>query len=180
MFKYSLPFLLVIHFNGFSQRLKYTPLRAAFTLEGAGIGTTAMFGAEMPFYYRPRTFMNLQAGIGLNGDPTEKISVTYSGSITYNLLLNPYRQTECSPYPGMRNLEYYLETGFADTFEPGFGTVPNSRYSDSGHTPLGIAGIRIHIINRKWIYIVKLRYTPLINHGFSSWGGVVLGLGWRN
>ena len=180
MLKYSLPFLLLIHFHGFSQRLKYTPLRAAFTLEGAGTGTTAMFSAETPFYYRPRTFMNLQAGIGVNGDPRKKMSESYSVGITYNLFLNPHRQTECSPFPGFRNLEYYLEAGVASTFEPGYGTVPNSRYEETGYNYPGLLGVRFHFVNHRWIYILKLRYTPLMNCGFASWGGVVLGLGWKN
>jgi hypothetical protein len=45
-------------------------------------------------------------------------------------------------------------------------------------TPLGLAGLRFHLVTGKLIYMLKVRYTPALKESrYASRAGVVLGFG---
>lgn len=176
------PVFLLICFNGFAQNL-YTPVRAGVGLEAFGTAPKGQLYAEALFNYEPRSFWSVQAGMGLL-DAKGSLIYSFSGDVTYSYLLNPYRRTQCNPVPGYSGFEVYLEAGaalfFCDTkFNEGF-LYPSKYSREPLFTPLGLAGLRFHLVTDKLIYILKVRYTPaLIESNYASMAGVALGFSWR-
>jgi len=102
-----------------------------------------------------------------------------SGAITYNVLLNPYYRSLCRPYPAYHRVEGYLESGLALTaFDPTYALIPD-QLKEKSLFSLALIGLRFHYVGQKWIYMLKLRFTPYIGREFSLWGGIGFGLGWR-
>lgn len=157
----------------------YTKLRAGISVEGAGIAPTAMVSAEIPFLYKYRSFCNFQTGLGFVGNKFSK-SPSFTNALSYNFLLNRYRRSLCSPAPDYNRVEYYSEAGFAlSIFNYVYGGLPVRLDKNTNYTPMGFLGLRMHFVQRKWLYIVKLRLTPVLDRPFAFWGGAAFGLGWR-
>ena len=132
------------------------------------------------FGYKPKSFWDLQAGLGLF-NIRDYTTYSISTALTYNILLNPFRRKECWPHPGYNSFEAYLEGGAAIFV---LDKYVNSYFAFNDQqkviTPLGLAGLRFHFISERWIYILKVRYTPsLIESKLASVAGVALGIGWR-
>lgn len=176
------PLFFLIFSNGFSQRL-YTPVRAGVGVEAFGIAPKGQVYAEAFFGYKPRSFWDVQAGMGLVGEH-DFLTYSFSGALTYAYLLNPYRRTQCNPVPGYNSLEAYLEGGIASFFSDSKYNYNSFYVSENGRdpllTPLALAGLRFHLVTRKLIYILKVRYTPtLIESRYASTAGLALGFAWR-
>ncbi len=176
------PLFFLIFSKAFSQQL-YTPVRAGVGVEALGTAPKGQVYAEAFFGYKPRSFWGIQAGLGLIGEH-DFLTYSFSGAITYAYLLNPYHRTQCNPVPGYNSVEAYLEGGIASFFcDTKFNE--NILYvSDKGRnpflTPLALGGLRFHLVTRKFIYILKVRYTPaLIESRYASAAGLALGLAWR-
>jgi len=174
--------LCLICFHSHAQNL-YTPIRAGIGMEAFGTAPKAQLYAEALFGYKTRSFWSGQAGMGfLNAKRT--LTYSFSGALTYDYLLNPYRRRSCNPAPGFNKIEVYLEAGpamfFSDTkFNEGVFYV--SKYGrEPLFTPLGLAGLRFHLVTGKLIYMLKVRYTPSLTESrYATMAGVVLGFGWR-
>ncbi|MCF2444443.1 hypothetical protein L0657_10795 [Dyadobacter sp. CY345] len=174
--------LCLICVNGFCQN-RYTSVRAGVGVEAFGIAPQGQVYAEAFFGNLPRSFWNVQAGLGII-DGSDFLTYSFSGALTYSYLLNPYRRTQCNPVPGHNNFEAYLEAGvasfFCDTkFNESMFYVPKTG-REPLFTPLGLAGLRFHFVSEKFIYILKARYTPaLIESRYASVAGLAVGFGWR-
>jgi len=178
MYKYVLLFLFV-SFHTSAQL--YTPLRAAIGAEVFGISPQGQAFAEVFFHYRKRSFLDAQVGLG-RVSQTDFFSISLSSALTYSFLLNPYRRKSCIPQPGHNKFETYLEGGLAAFYVDPYD---NSQYYGNQNTqkfvtPLALVGLRFHIVNRKWIYILKVRCTPVLSENkLASKAGVAVALGWR-
>ena len=181
MIKY-LPLLFFCFFKGNAQSL-YTPMRAAVGIEAFGITPKGAAFAEALFGYKPRSFWDVQTGLGLVSGSDFR-TYSFSGALTYSYLLNPYRRTQCNPVPGYNSFEGYLEGGiasfFCDTRYNKNSIYVSRKEKEPLFTPLGLVGLRFHFVTEKVIYILKIRYTPsLIESRYASMGGFALGFGWR-
>lgn len=178
MNKYIL-FFLFISFPASAQF--YTPVRAAIGAELFRISPQGQAFAEVFFNYKKRSFLNSQVGFG-RVSQTDFFSISLSSALTYSFLLNPYRRKSCIPQPGYNKFETYLEGGLAAFY---VDTYDNSQYIGNQYTqklitPLALAGLRFHIVNRKWVYILKIRCTPALSENkLASKAGVAIALGWR-
>lgn len=158
----------------------YTRVRGAFGAELFGVTPKGALIAEASFGYFKRSFWNVQAGLGAINKKNFR-SPTLSGALTHCFILNPYKRKSCAPWPGNHLIESY--------FEAGIGGFAVDRYDSGIHsgnnkqrllTPSALAGFRFHMVTGKWIYILKLRYTPpLLPNMLASQAGVGMGLGWR-
>jgi|GEM_PF-1777800 len=167
-------------FHGFAQPY-YTRLRAAVGGEALGIAPTGQVYSEASFAYRAKTFWNISTGLGAVQTGSFR-SYTLSSALTYSSLLNPYMRRSCQPRPGYNSIESYFETGVATFFVDTYNG--NQYFPDTDKqrllTPLALAGLRIHFVSSKWIYILKLRYTPaLLESKLASKGGIAFAIGWR-
>lgn len=139
-----------------------------------------MFSAELPVVYTPKGFWNVQAGIGITGKVSSNYAPSFATAVTYNFLLNPYHRNLCNPAPEFNRLESYLETGIAASiFESQYTFLPQELYTNSLFRPVGILGVRLHLIKNRWIYILKIRLTPFLDKKLQAWGGAGIGLGWK-
>lgn len=176
-----IPFLLLILcFESKAQSL-YTPVRAGVGVEAFGTAPKGQFYAEAMFDYKRRSFLDVQAGMGLISG-SDFLTYTFSGALTYSCLLNPYRRGQCDPVPGYNRLEAYLEGGialfFCDTEFNSNVVFISKDQKEPLFTPLGLAGLRFHLVTGKLIYILKVRYTPaLIESRYASIAGLALDLG---
>jgi len=177
--KSYIPLLLIFLSNQLKAQPYYTKLRAAFSLEVLGFAPVAMFSSEVAFAYRSRSFWNAQAGLGFTG-AYGALTPSVSSAVTHNFLLNPYHRSLCSPAPDYSGFESYLETGLAlSIFDPYYGGLPRDLYKDTSFTPSALLGVRFHFVRERWIYILKLHFSPILDRKFEAWGGIGLGLGWH-
>ncbi|MCF0052138.1 hypothetical protein LXM25_18875 [Dyadobacter sp. LJ53] len=158
----------------------YTRIRGAFGAEMFGIAPKGAFTAEAAYGYSKISFWNIQAGIGAVAERGFR-SPAFSAALTHCFILNPYKRRSCIPQPGYRNIETYFEAGlgsfFVDLYDRGLHGGTNGQRLI---TPAGIAGLRINLVTDRWIYILKLRYTPpLIANPLASYAGAGVALGWR-
>ncbi|GGB79203.1 hypothetical protein [Dyadobacter sediminis] len=158
----------------------YTRIRGAVGAEWLGITPKGAVTAEAAFGYLRKSFWNIQAGLGAVNKKTFR-SPSLSGALTHCFVLNPYKRKSCVPQPGNYLIESYLEAGLG-----GFAVDRYDNDIRSGNskqrllTPSALAGLRFHLVTGKWIYILKLRYTPpLLPNLLASHAGIGLGLGWR-
>ena len=157
----------------------YTKLRAAFSLEVLGFAPVAMISPEIAFACKARSFWNAQAGLGFTG-AYGALMPAVSSAVTHNFLLNRYHRSLCSPAPDYNRFESYLETGLAmSVFDPYYGGLPRSLYKDTLFTPSALLGVRFHCVGERWIYILKLHLTPIVDRELEARGGIGMGLGWR-
>ena len=172
-------FFFVISFSAFSQP-HYTKLRAGFTFDALGMAPISMISAEVPFKYMGKEFWSGQFGLGLAGNVNSGINPSLGLSTSYNKLLNPYRKQACNPAPSYRRVEAYLELGLGlSIFDGKDNGLPPKLYHDSNIAPVGLGGIRMHFVSKQWIYLLKAKFTPILNSRFPGWGGISLGIGWR-
>lgn len=174
--------LLLTCSGGLCQPL-YTRMRADAGVEVFGIAPQGSAYAEALFGYQSRSFWAVQTGLGLIGEQ-DFLTYSFSGALTYAHLLNPYRRSQCNPSPGFNRFEVYLEGGLASFFS-------DSKYNkdilyvlkngkDAVFTPLALAGMRFHFVTGKFIYVLKIRFTPaLVDSRYASVAGLTLGMGWR-
>ncbi|WP_143061718.1 hypothetical protein [Dyadobacter sp. SG02] len=158
----------------------YTRVRGAFGADAFGLAPRGAIAAEAAFGYLKKSFWDVQGGLGFM-TRNDFRSPTLSAALTHCLILNPYKRKSCIPQPGR-----YLVEGY---FEAGLGAFMVDRYDDGLYrarsrqrllTPSGVAGFRFHLVSRKWIYMLKLRYTPpLLRNALASHAGVGVGVGWR-
>ncbi|SKB81429.1 hypothetical protein [Dyadobacter psychrophilus] len=158
----------------------YTRIRGAFGVEIFGIAPKGAFTAEAAFGYGKKSFWNVQAGVGAVSEPDFR-SPSFSAALTHCFILNPYRRKTCIPQPGHRNIETYFEAGlgsfFIDRYDRGLHSGANGQQLV---TPAGMAGLRLDLVTERWIYILKLRYTPpLIANPLASLAGFGIAMGWR-
>lgn len=158
----------------------YTRVRGAFGADAFGIAPKGAVTAEAAFGYLKKSFWNIQAGLGAI-TRSDFRSPAGSLALTHCAILNPYKRKSCIPQPGHYLIESY--------FEAGLGGFIIDRYDSAVYfggnkqrllTPSGVAGFRFHIVSGKWIYMLKLRYTPsLLPNVLASHAGVGVGIGWR-
>lgn len=177
-----LPLFCLLFSDGLAQQL-YTPIRAGVGVEAFGTAPKGQVYAEALFGYKPRSFWGVQTGLGMIGDH-DFLTYSFSGAITYAYLLNPYHRTQCNPMPGYNGLEAYVEAGLASFFcDTKFNDnifYISEKEREPLLTPLALAGLRFHLVTRKFIYILKVRYTPaLIESRYASAAGLALGFAWR-
>ena len=158
----------------------YTRIRGAFGAEIFGIAPKGAFVAEAAFGYTKRSFWDVQAGIGAVSQP-EFRSPAFSAALTHCFILNPYKRNSCTPHPDHYAIETYLEAGiasfFVDRYDRGLHSGVNGQ---PALTPSGIAGLRFNLVTDRWIYILKIRYTPpLVSNPIASHAGVGLAMAWR-
>jgi hypothetical protein len=158
----------------------YTRVRGVLGVELYGITPKGAVTAEAAFGYLRKSFWNVQAGLGAVNKRNFR-SPTFSAALTHCFILNPYKRKSCIPQPGNYLIESYFEVGLG-----GFAVdrYDNGIYSGTNKqrllTPSGLAGLRLNVLTSKWIYILKLRYTPpLLPNILASHAGVGVGLGWR-
>ncbi|MCE7041297.1 hypothetical protein [Dyadobacter sp. CY312] len=170
----------VFSINSLSAQPYYTPLRAAVGVEAFGTAPQRQVCTEVMFGYKSRSFLALQAGLGLY-NISDYTTYSISAALTYNFLLNRYRKKECQPHPGHNVLESYFEVGTsAFLFDKYVNVYFPPTDQQEQICPLALAGLRFHIVSTKWIYILKIRYTPsLVDSKVASVGGVAVGFGWR-
>lgn len=156
-----------------------TSMRAAYTVEYLGIGPGLTVSGEIPLKYYSKGFWNLQAGIGMSGN-LSGVSPSLSGGMSYNVLLNPYHRNLCSPYPNYNKFEAYFEVGVGvSMFDDTHAIVPEYLQNGPSIFSMGLIGFRLHLISKKWIYIIKTRFSPVLTEEMSPWGGVAIGIGWK-
>lgn len=158
----------------------YTRVRGAFGIELFGMTPIGAATAEASFGYFKRSFWNVQAGLGAVNKMTFR-SPALSGVLTHCFILNPYKRRSCNPHPGNRLIEICFEAGLGGFLVDRYD---NGLYSGTNRqrllTPSGLAGFRFNVVTDKWIYILKLRYTPpLLSNILASHAGLGIGLGWR-
>ncbi|SDE43443.1 hypothetical protein SAMN04487996_10536 [Dyadobacter soli] len=158
----------------------YTRVRGAFGADAFGIAPRGAVTAEAAFGYLKKSFWTLQAGIGAI-TRSDFRSPTFSGALTHCFILNPYKRKSCIPQPGNYLVESYFEAGLGgfmvDRYDSAvlFGSNKQRLL-----TPSGIAGLRFNLVSRKWIYMLKLRFTPpLLSNVLASHAGIGVGVGWR-
>lgn len=158
----------------------YTRVRGAFGGDLYGITPKGAATAEAAFGYLKKSFWDVQAGLGAI-NRAEFRSPTLSAALMHCFILNPYKRNSCVPQPGNYLIESYFEVGLGgflvDRYDNGiYSRTDKQRLL----TPSGLAGFRFNVVTRKWIYIVKLRYTPpLLANSLASHAGVGVGVGWR-
>lgn len=155
-------------------------MRGAFGVDAMGISPKGAVSAEAAFGYQKKSFWNVLAGLGAINRRDFR-SPTLSAALTHCVILNGYKRKACVPQPGNYLVESYLEGGLGgfmvDRYDNGF--YPGSK-NRRLLTPSALAGIRFHIITSRWIYALKLRYTPpLLPNSLASHAGVGIGVGWR-
>ncbi|MCE6991503.1 hypothetical protein [Dyadobacter sp. CY323] len=158
----------------------YTRIRGGFGVDLYGITPRGAITAEAAFGYSNRSFWNVQAGLGAVSRANFR-SPALSAALTHCVILNPYKRNPC--FPQLRH--YLIET----YFEGGLGCFMVDRYDNGIYlgtnrqrllTPSGIIGFRFNMLTGKWIYILRLRYTPhLLPNDLASYVGVGVGIGWR-
>ncbi|WAC10943.1 hypothetical protein [Dyadobacter pollutisoli] len=155
-------------------------MRGAIGADLYGITPRGAVTAEAAFGYLRRSFWNVQAGLGAvnRGDFR---SPTLSAALTHCFILNPYKRKSCVPRPGNYLIESYFEMGLGgfavDRYDNGIYPGTNKQRL---LTPSGLAGFRFNVLTKRWIYILKLRYTPpLLPNILASHAGVGVALGWR-
>lgn len=158
----------------------YTHVRGTFGVELFGITPKGAVTAEAAFGYLRKSFWNVQAGLGAVNKGNFR-SPTFSAALTHCVILNSYKRNSCVPQPGNYLIESYFEFGLGgfavDRYDNGLFSGTNKQRL---LTPSGLAGFRFHILTSKWIYILKLRYTPpLLHNVLASHAGVGVGIGWR-
>jgi len=154
----------------------YTRIRGAFGAEIFGIAPKGAVTAEAAFGYGKNSFWNVQAGVGAVHE-RDFWSPSFSAALTHCFLLNPYRRKTCIPQPGHRNIETYLEAGLASLF---IDLYDRSMHTQQLVTPLGTAGLRFNLVTDRWIYVLKVRYTPpLIANPLASHAGAGIAVAWR-
>ncbi len=158
----------------------YTRMRGAFGADAYGIAPRAAITAEAAFGYLKKSFWNVQGGVGAITSARFR-SPTVLAALTHCFVLNPYKRRSCIPQPGNYLVESYFEAGIGgflvDRYDNGLYYNPDKQRL---LTPSGMAGFRFHIVSRKWIYMLKLCYTPpLLPNALASHGGVGVGVGWR-
>lgn len=158
----------------------YTRLRGAFGVEAFGMTPKGTLTAEASFGYSKRSFWHVQAGLGVINKKNFR-SPTLSGTLTRCFILNPYKRKSCIPHPVNYRIESYFEAGLGGFLVDRYD---NGLYTGSSKqrllTPSGIAGFRFNLVTEKWIYMLKLRYTPaLLPNNLASRAGVGVSLGWR-
>ncbi len=158
----------------------YTRVRGAFSADVYGIAPRYALGAEAGFGYLRKSFWDVQAGIGTITKYDFR-SPTLSAALTHCFVLNPYKRNSCVPQAGHYLIESYFEAGLSGFMVDRYD---NALFSGTNRqrllTPSGVAGFRFHIVSRKWIYMLKLRYTPvLLPNVLASHAGVGVGVGWR-
>ena len=157
----------------------YTRIRAAVGAEAFGSAPQGQVLAETLFGYQKKSFFGWQAGLGMVS-AHNFFSYSLASSLTYSYILNPYRRKVCRPHPGYNSFESYLEAGLGAFYVDAFDSYPGDPYKQRLLTPLALAGLRFHLISERWVYIVKVRYTPaLLENKLSSVAGVALALGWK-
>lgn len=155
----------------------FTKLKAGYTLEMLGVGPGLTFSAEAPFSYRTQSFWNAQVGIGFSSN-RNGLAPSLSGAVSHNFLLNPYYRSLCRPQPFYKRIEAYIESGVAlSVFDPTYALVPDS-FSEKTLFPMGLLGMRFHFVGEKWLYMLKIRFSPVLGEAILPWGGIGLGMGW--
>ncbi|MCE7067073.1 hypothetical protein [Dyadobacter sp. CY326] len=158
----------------------YTRLRGALGVELYGITPKGAVTAEAAFGYLKKSFWVVQAGLGAVNKKDFR-SPTLSAALTHCFILNAYKRNSCFPQPGNYLIESYLETGIGGL---AVDRYDNGIYSGNDNhrllTPSGLVGFRFNMLTKRWIYILKIRYTPsLMPNNLASNVGVGVGLGWR-
>jgi hypothetical protein len=172
-------FLFILFAFQVSAQPYYTRIRAAIGGEAFGSAPKGQIFAETLFGYRKKSFFDLQAGLGVV-TAHDFFSYSLASSLTYSYILNPYRRKSCQPHPGYNSFESYLEAGLGSFYVDTYDSYTGDLYKQRLLTPLALAGLRFHLISERWVYIVKLRYTPaILENKLSSIAGVALALGWR-
>jgi hypothetical protein len=93
-------FLLVMFACKALSQPYYTPIRASIGAEAFGVSPKGQVYAEATFLNRKKSFCNVSAGFGAIWQADFK-SYTFSSSLTYAYLLNPYRR---KPLPAASGL----------------------------------------------------------------------------
>jgi hypothetical protein len=154
-------------------------MRAGFSLDAGGVSPIAAISAEAPIRYHMNGFVNVQAGLGTSSLTNADSSIALSLGVTYSLILNGYRRSQCEPAPDYNRFEIYLESGLATSiFDPRTLDANPNRLQHYFH-PMAIIGIRIHDVSPKWIYICKPRFTPFLSKNMPLWAGLSVGIGWQ-
>ena len=158
----------------------YTQVRGSIGSDVFGISPKIAVSAEASFGYLKKSHWNVQAGLGAI-TRWDFRSPTLSASLTHSFILNPYIRRQCIPQPGNNLIESYAEVGLGGFLVDRYD---NTLYSGDNKqrllTPSGLMGLRFNVVTGKWIYILKIRYSPpLLRNDLASSAGVGVALGWR-
>lgn len=154
-------------------------MRGAFGIDLYGVTPKGAVTAEAAFGYLKKSFWNVQAGLGAINKKDFR-SPTFSSTITHCFILNAYKRNSCVPQPGNYLVETYFEAGLGSFIvDPYDNGVYSGMNKQRILTPSGLIGFRFNVPTKKWIYILKLRYTPsLVPNFLASHAGVAIGIGW--
>lgn len=166
--------LAMLHVEVYSQTFKSFQTRYNFgaSMEFLGTGPLGSINIDWMTLKRPKSFVNVQIGIGLISLPNDIFS--FPQVVTYNYWLNQRnsnRRKDCNPEKKERKGEYFIEVGISNLM------VEGQENGKQGDFVIPVIGLRAHFpLGRKSVFFAKLRYIPYTKYVFQKEFGVALGV----
>ncbi|RFS14197.1 hypothetical protein [Emticicia sp. C21] len=170
----TISIFLLLYFNAYSQTFKSFQTRYNFGVSLEFLGTSPLGSANIEFMAlkRPKSFVNIQAGIGLISYANDTWS--FPQVVTYNYWLNQRNNTrrkDCNPEKKERRAEYFLEAGIGSLI------VPELLHGEQRHFLIAVTGLRTHFpLSRKSVLFAKLRFIPYTKYIYQQEFGMALGV----
>ena len=173
----SLPTIFVfsmLYADACSQTFKSFQTRYTLgtSLELLGVSPLGSANVDLMVFKRPKSFINIQAGIGLVSYPQDIWS--FPQIITYNYWLNQRNNTrrkDCNPEKKERKAEYFIEAGIGNLI------LPELLHGEQRDYVIAVSGLRAHFpISRKSVIFAKLRYIPYTRYTYQAKFGAALGI----
>lgn len=164
----------LLYSNAYSQTFKSFQTRYNPGISLEFLGTSPLGGVNIEFMVlkRQKSFVNIQAGIGLISYPNDTWS--FPQVITYNYWLNQRNNTrkkDCNPEKKERRAEYFVEAGIGNLI------VPELLHGEQRDFIIAVTGLRAHFpLSRKSVIFAKLRYIPYTKYIYQKEFGVALGV----
>lgn len=142
------------------------------SLDFLGVGPYGSVNIEWMALKNPKSFINIQAGIGVISIPGNIWSSPQV--ITYNYWLNQRtnnRRKDCNPERKDAKAEYFIELGICNLIIAGDFDTHQIDYL------FPVSGLRVHFpLSRKSVVFTKLRFIPYTKYIRQTKLGIALGI----
>lgn len=166
--------LMVFPSGAYSQVYKSFKNRYTFgkSLDFLGVGPYGSANIEWIVLKSRKSFINIQAGIGIISLPSNIWSSPQV--ITYNYWINQRinnRRKDCNPERKDAKAEYFIELGIGNLIIAGDFDIHQVDYL------FPVSGLRVHFpLSRKSVIFTKLRFIPYTRYNRQTKFGIALGV----